>query len=293
MAVKIQWKTSGYLSGLHAAAAYCGDQPLVDAQTAAAMVPWVETIRDRLGVADVNVTKFWHSMIAQGKRGKDQRGRVEIALGDAGCGSLAADSLATMIAGLLSDLQLAYAHAFPRLEQQLPLRAGPLREQWDARGPGFMAVVGKLTHRDLMPKRAEVTFVQPATGGGGGASPEHRLVWFEAMLTNPHDDVPEVLRLGWLLAQIGLGHRSASKLVAPEHLPKLSALALLPIVIDAGQEVEMIGHVDVARLIDVWNLRRTASELSPGRLQQWWSQLRSSNTPFPVGFKALQTMLNS
>lgn len=293
MAIKITWKTSPEISPLYAAAAVASGMPMADPQLAGLIGQSVQSISDRLAVADLDVDRFWSGLIAAGDRQRDHRARVETALLQAGCGELAADSIAPTISGQLADLKIAYGEAFPKLNEQLPLRARVLREQWEARGPGLIAVLGKLTHRDLMPKKGTVVPVQPALGGGGDASPEAGLIWIEAVLANPFPDIPEVVRLGWLLARIGLGRKSASKLVDAKRLPDLAALALLPIVIEAAREVELLADVELTRLLDAWNIRRINSNCNAEILGNWWSQMRDGATPFPVGLKALDRILST
>ncbi|WP_145100903.1 hypothetical protein [Rosistilla carotiformis] len=293
MAIKITWKTTPEISPLYAAAAVASGMPVADPQLAGLIGASVQSISDRLAVADLDVDRFWNGLIAAGDRPRDHRARVEAALLQAGCGELAADSIAPTISGQLADLKIAYAEAFPKLSEQLPLRARVLQEQWEARGPGLIAVIGKLTHRDLMPKKGTVAFVQPALGGGGDASPETGLVWIEAVLANPFPDIPEVVRLGWLLARLGLGRKAASKLVDAKHLPDLAALALLPIVLEAARDVELLGDVELSRLMDAWNTRRINSNCTADSLNQWWSQMREGTTPFPVGLKALDRILTA
>ena len=67
-----------------------------------------------------------------------------------------------------------------------------------------MAAIGRLTERELVVERADVILVHPVLGGGGWAYPPYNAVCFEAVLANPIAELPEVVRLGWLLAQLNL-----------------------------------------------------------------------------------------
>src|SRR5690606_23019649 len=86
--------------------------------------------------------------------------------------------------------------------EELELRSAPLREQWEARGGGLLATLARLTTAGLVPEMADVILVHPVLGGGGAAHWQYNSVQFEAVLANPLAELPEVLRLGWLLAQL-------------------------------------------------------------------------------------------
>ncbi|MEZ6091111.1 MAG: hypothetical protein R3C05_24435 [Pirellulaceae bacterium] len=291
MTIKITWKTTPEVSALHAAAALSTGQAIVDRKLSDVIGQGVHAISDRLAVAEIEIDRFWNNLIAHHGRIKDDRGRVETALLHSGCGEFAADSIAPTISGHLADLKIAFFDAYPKISEQLPLRARVLTEQWEARGPGLMAVIGKLTHRDLIPKKATVTFLQPALGGGGDVHPESGLAWIEAVLANPHQDLPEVVRLGWLLGRLSIGRKAASKLVDAKRLPDLATLALLPIVLQAAREVELVGEIGVSELVEHWNVRRRHSACDPQQLEQWWAQMVAGGTPFPVRLKALDKMI--
>lgn len=293
MAVRITWKTIADFSPLHAAAMVCNGVPIADSKLTEVIGSAAGRISDRLAVADVETDRFWQHLIATCTKGKDDPARVEASLTTAGCGALAANSIAPTIAGPLADLKIAFGEAYPSLQEQLPLRGRPLTEQWEAVGPGLLAAVGRLTHKDLLVKRCTVALVGPACGGAGDANPAEGVAWIEAVLSNPHVDIPEVLRLAWLIARLGLGRPEACKLVDSELLPKLAAMALLPIIAEAGRELGVTGDLSLQRLAAAWHLRRLAASGLIEPLEDWWQQLRDGETPFPVGMKALEKIVTA
>ena len=68
-------------------------------------------------------------------------------------------------ASLFAELKRAISAAVPDLSQQLSLREGPIREQWEARGPGLLFNVERLTEPELLVEEASVVLVYPALGG--------------------------------------------------------------------------------------------------------------------------------
>lgn len=63
----------------------------------------------------------------------------------------------------------AMQRAIPNLQQELELRVRPLKEQWEARGPGLLKTFANLTEESLLVEEAKVLLVHPVLGGGGEA----------------------------------------------------------------------------------------------------------------------------
>ncbi|MCP4190084.1 MAG: hypothetical protein GY768_05590 [Planctomycetaceae bacterium] len=89
----------------------------------------------------------------------------------------------------------------PRLTEELLLRQRPLRELWEAHGPGLLHQISGQQPLELPPK-AQIVTVLPFHGGGGEAIAEHQSVVIENVLANPISTLPEILRLAWLIAQL-------------------------------------------------------------------------------------------
>ena len=101
-----------------------------------------------------------------------------------------------------------------------------LREQWEARGPGLLRAVGLRTEESLVADEAQVIVVQPALGGGGQAHLSANAVRIEAVLANPHAELPEVVRLAWLLAQLQLDLPAYSDRIQADRLPHVLSLVV-------------------------------------------------------------------
>ena len=122
-----------------------------------------------------------------------------------------------------------HATAAGDLEQELASRERPLREQWEARGPGLLLHTSRSADPARLPQQATVWLVHPIQGGGGTAHPRFHGVTLEAMLYHPVAELPEPLRLAWLLAQLGeTPHRKAAR-------RRLVQLALTPAVLSAAE----------------------------------------------------------
>ncbi|QDS92929.1 hypothetical protein FF011L_16840 [Roseimaritima multifibrata] len=289
----IKWTHSAPGSVLYAAGAVALNRPISDPEVDALLIGPVTDINSQIGSTDLELTTFWEALIAAGFEDSDDPKRCEQALAAAGCSPLALDTLARAVAGKLTEIRLAYNERFPKLAEQLPLRGRPLQTAWDERGRGMLVQIGQQTHADLLPKKVEIRLVQPVSGGGGYVDFQHQAIWVEAMLTNVDPQVPELLRIAWLVARLGIGQGGANRMVEATHLPVVAALGLIPIVLQAGQNLDLVppGELPIQRTLDLW--QQGAAPATTLVLQDWWRQVNSGSTPFPVALKALDRMLAS
>ncbi|QEG39470.1 hypothetical protein [Roseimaritima ulvae] len=287
----IKWTFSAPGSILYAAGVVAQNQAVSDAAIDELLIQPVSDINSQLGMADLDLGQFWSSLVASGFENGDDVQRCEAALLDADCSPLSADTLARNIAGKLTDIRLAFNERFPKLAEQLPLRGGPLKTSWEERGPGLLVQITNRTHPGLLPKRASIQLVQPIRGGGGDIDPRRLTLWVEAMLTNVDTNVPEVLRVAWLLARLGMAHGSGNRMVDPDHLPAIAAVALVPIVLSAGQELDLVppGPLPIEAALKLW--QQAPNPSTTAVLNDWWQQWTTAEMPFPVALKALDRML--
>ena len=102
---------------------------------------------------------------------------------------------------LLRAANIRISSFYPRLTEELLLRQRPLRELWEAHGPGLLYQISRQQSLEL-PSKAQIVTVLPIHGGGGEAIAEHESVVIETVLANPIGNLPEILRLAWLIAQL-------------------------------------------------------------------------------------------
>lgn len=291
----LHWITGQSTSPFHAAAAIARDAPLADAQIAKAMRgPTAELSRLLRGA--VPEKAFWQNVVplSVGIESRDELARATLM-------KVPPDAAAIIeardLSRRLSDLTAAFAHVAPGAADELSLRAGPLREAWQSRGPGLLRAVARLTDERLIPERADVVLVRPVLGGGGEAFPPHRLVTIEAMLANPHPQLPEVVRLGWLLTQLNLGAPVFAEQIEASRLPRVAALAMLPVVLSAAEDVELARcePSTIEAALPAWHLANDSDEARRAELldllTRWWQTYCHARPPFAKALRALDEML--
>ncbi len=183
---------------------------------------------------------------------------------------------------------------FPKLQEQLELRAGPIRDLWNGYGNGLLAHIGRLTDRDLLVEQAEVILVQPLLGGFGAAHLAQNRIRLEAMLTNPMPELPEVVRLAWLFSQLQLDAPKYSEGVHGRRLNEVAGLAMLPPALAAGQVVELtkIDEPTLALAIEQWQVPVPSDVDVVSTLFAWWETYLQTRPAWFVALTALDRMLS-
>jgi hypothetical protein len=231
MKVPLHWRASPRASGFHAAAAVRRGWALVDGGLAAALLEPVRQIEAELAAADLSAERFWDEAAPRSASDDDLDRLIEDALRAAGGGERLERGLIRRMTELIASLEKEFNGFWPRLDEELRLRERPLREQWESRGPGMLGRLNELTGGELTIPEASVALVAPCLGGGGEAHPPFRLVRLEAVLANPWTMLPEPVRLGWLLAQLGVGKDNDPN-------GEIAALALVSLAVEAAEYVE-------------------------------------------------------
>lgn len=144
-------------------------------------------------------------------------------------------SLVTAFSTLFEQVSACH----PRLAEELPARVRPLREQWEARAPGFLLALGEPQRENRQLPPLVLALVAPVLGGHASMLGAHRAT-FEAVLYHPLPAIPEPIRIGWLVAQHLGNHASRETLRRVHH---------------AAQSVEWLSSaITVNELAGAWKL---------------------------------------
>ena len=193
------------------------------------------------------------------------------------------------ISGWMRQIQSLYLEIHPRSLEDLELRSTPLREQWEARGPGLISTLKRIVGADLIVENADVFLVQPVLGGGGIAHIPYNRVSFEAVLANPVAELPEVLRLAWLISQLHLDLPSIQGSLSRPRTLEVGALAMVPPVLAAGHDVELCGPPEslLPMACAAWRL----PSVDQDALLAWWETYCVDRPPWSTALAALDRLL--
>jgi hypothetical protein len=301
---RLRWTTGERLTPIHAARCFALGIRGVDAVIVKGIEAPMAELSSRLAAAEIDFGLFWQRLIRDAASGESDLDACSAALISAGCSPLSVDSTASAIASQLADIRLVHQERFPKLAEQISLRGRPLREQWDGYGAGLLKRISKLTHPSFVPKSVTCLLLAPYRGGEGGQDSSALRIWIEAVLTNPFPEVPEVLRLVWLISQVGLieGLSSGTEdsqgdpWVSPPHLPRVAALATMPLTLEAASYLELIPTSPQSlpslfeKTAHAWRISVDGPTLEI--LESWWRQFQDLQTPPAVTLKALDRMLH-
>ena len=139
---------------------------------------------------------------------------------------------------MIGQTERAIYQENPNFAEELRLRMGPLREQWESHGPGMLAAVHRLSLWPLVDSAVTVVLVHPVLGGAGQSYPEYDQVLLEAVLTNSYSELPETVRLAWLISRIAFTKLSLARM--PGRLPWIAPLATLAICLEAAESLNLV-----------------------------------------------------
>lgn len=183
--------------------------------------------------------------------------------------------LAKELTRCLNALEQSLLIAMPKFAHELALRMGPLRDAWNARGPGLMKALQRVISRPAGIERPTVLAWHPFRGGAGEAYPAHGVVGIEAVLANPHPQLPEAVRLGWLLSRLGARRDGCRE--------RDLALPLIPAVLAAAEEVDLArcDEATMALAVGAWCVsEETAGEAVAQNLAAWWNAFQAGSASF-------------
>jgi hypothetical protein len=290
--MRLRWLASQSTSALHAASAMAQGRTLVDGELAAALASPVDELRRDLASLQVPEARFLRMACALATTFDNNRQLAKMALYRT-LGKASPDAQSERLGGRIADVEAALRRHNAEVLEELDYRSKPLREHWEARGPGLLRRLFEITDPRLAVEGADIVLVLPVLGGGGAAQLQNNSVRIEAVLANPHAQLPEVARLGWMIGQLHLDLPVFAEEIDRDRLPHIAALAMIPPALAAAQHVELAAlddeHVRLA--IEAWHVQ-VPSEVEPvDVVMRWWEAFEQAQPPFEVAFKALDRML--
>ncbi|MEM9351558.1 MAG: hypothetical protein AAGA92_00955 [Planctomycetota bacterium] len=289
----LTWKTSTSASCSHAARVIGDGLEIVDTQLAAELLPQAEgLLRATVEYGD-NAEALLRALGSLSAQFENNRELARAALVRVFGQSETTDARVSTLAAAVASLESTMMRQRPKLAEELVARTRPLREQWEARGPGLLKAMHRLAGAQLTPDSAEVVLVAPLAGGHGYAYPITNRVVFEGLLTDARPDLAETLRLGWLLAQLNADLPAVAEAVGPLRAARASALATVPVALAASEDLGLAaGGVEMLpAALEAWHCVPGDPAPTAEALHNWWNTYRDSVTGWPVAVAALDQML--
>jgi hypothetical protein len=291
---KIQWVSHPELSAAHAAYLVATRAQCNDPKTEQALIQPVTEVNNRLFASAVDVSQFWQQYLLQIISDVPMEQACGFALLSAGANEMQVDQTTKAIVNRMADARIAFNSRYPKLAEQLDLRARPLRERWETYGPGLLNQVGKQIWGDRPPEEwwmpnVTALMVQPMRGGDGGCDASSSRLWLEAMLTDVDPRVPEVLRVAWLVTTMAIDNY-ARETSGDLRLMRPWSLVSVPLVLSAASEMELV-RGDVLPIGEAMKLWHFGDAQVAQTVSQWWAVQADSTAPMPARLKRLDEML--
>jgi len=288
--MQLRWKASFSATCLHAAHCTAEGLPIADARLAAALQPAVERLLREIKASGLSAKSTLPLLVSLAAEHENNRQLVQRAISKLwGAGAMEPESL-VRLAGCVADLEAAMLGERPQLVEELAVRGRPLRQQWEARGPGLLKEMGRLVGEDsFLAPAAEIVLVAPMVGGHGWAHLPSNRVTFEGVLANPHAELPEVLRLGWLLGQLNFDLPRFGDSIPGGRLERVARLAALPLVLAAAERVDLVSSAPdmLGQALECWHQPTETSEC----LHDWWQVYVTGDVRWTVALASLDAML--
>lgn len=286
--MQLRWSVNQSVSCLHAAAMMHAGHPFADTAWHEGLQESVKLLIATVEQSGLPIDRVWEHLVPQSAAIGNNRQLAQIVCQKV-CGSVH-EGLIQELAGCIGAVESAGARTLPHLTDELRLRVGPLREQWEARGPGLMKRFGELCDPALLAENAEIHVVHPALGGAGTAYLLYNSICMEGVLVNPLPNLPEVVRIGWLLGQLQCDLPMFGELVARNRLALVSSLATLPAILVAGEFVELC-QANIETLEMAMTSWRVPNRCEAALLWDWWETYQTSRPAWATALGALDQLI--
>lgn len=291
--MQLSWKPSMSSSALHAAELVAHGHSLFDTHLQEGLAPTAQALEEMGQRSIVGSARFWDWLIGISCEYENDIQLAERVIAKThGTVGFPRD-LATKLSDLIQAAEESLLERYPKINQELPLRLGPMQEQWTTYGPGLLLQIGQLTDPAIIAKEATLIPVYPVVGGHGGVLLQSNRCWIEAVLTNSNPTLPEILRLCWLLSQLEADLPIHGELVNSGRLPWISSLAMLPPILLAAESLE-IGQFSEDQLllaIEKWWIPNLTEHSLVDTVLSWWETYSNERPPWRIALTALDKML--
>jgi hypothetical protein len=292
MTTTIQWRPSVPASHLHVAWVISQNRPLIDLRLGDPVINAARDLAAAIKTAQLPADRFWRHQIPLSANLANRRQFVETAVGKVLGRGARLDAFAATLEGQLAALDLAIKTVLPTLADDLTLRERPLREQWEARGPGMLSHIGRLIDETLIVQECDVLLVQPTIGGYGEAHLPYNSVRIEGVLANPVSELPEAARLAWLIAQLQLDLPRHSENIHADRLPHVARYAMLVPALLAAESVELVRFTPelIGKAISEWRLTVPPGLDAAAIVSEWWQTYLETRPPWNIALAALDQL---
>jgi hypothetical protein len=294
MPLEIAWKADSRLAALHLA--YCRvAKSLIDSRELPNRLDADPLLEGCERLLLTSQERFWDLLFQLSPDSISCRELAERLCVRCLAPEMRSDRLTADLAGRIREAEVYFGQRYSNFAEEMKLRTRPMQEQWEAYGPGLLNQLNQFLKESLMVDSAEVYLVPPVSGGMGWAHLHTNRCHVEALLTNPDSELPEVMRLAWLLAQLDFERPEYSDWISTFRLRRVAGLATLPPVLLAGEELGLCTTSVplIHRAIELWRLELPGpkAQALAEVLSVWWQTVCSGQTRWSIALTGLDRMI--
>ena len=291
--IRLNWSASVPVSCLYAAECVVRSLPLADSAVGEALAKPAARLQEALLEEYVPLETFWSHVVPLAANFPGQLELATIALTKT-VGRPKAEVLAGRFRGLLVDVRNAYTRAVPESGEALAARIEPLRQAWNDRGTGLLPRMVNWTEPEIIVEEATVCLVHPILAGGGTGYLPYNLAVIEAVAADPAPELPEVLRLAWMLSTLNLDLPRYSEHIQHQRVALVAALAMIPVAVTAAADIRVIAAAAdaIGRAVQAWTKPPDKTEEWTRALEQWWGTYSTMRPPWATALKGLDVLLS-
>lgn len=293
METEVRWVASFSASCFYAAKAVAQGSAPAGCKLTATVAEPAEALHREVDSFGLPVERFWRHMVPLAAQIENNRQLAEVVLaktiGMAGRAQLEVEPLERRIA----EVEAAVLREHAGLLDTLAEDSEPLRREWDLWGSAILDRVARSTDERVLVSSADAVLVSPVFGGGGTANLDYNSACIESVPEGRAKELPEAVRLAWLIAQLNVDLPMFSEEIHRDRLPLVAAAAMLPPVLVAAEELELAkfdrAAISAALAQSRLGLPQTTDPVDS--IMSWWETYSDSRPSWTVALAALDRML--
>jgi hypothetical protein len=291
-AIQLNWQTSAAVSCFAAARVLMAGRTLVDSGLAASLAAPVERLQSALNDEHISGEAFWSHVLPLSASVTNLKEVAQVALIKT-IGRTEMPARLEHFRRALADVRNAGLSGLPLDEETSAKHQERIKLAWAYQGDGLLHAVAAQTEPEILVEEATVVMVYPAEGGGGAAYLPYNLVHIEAVADDPVPELPEIMRLAWLLSVLNLDLPRYSDEMTPKCLPLVAALAMLPATVAAAAAIGLAPHDEaiLRQAMQSWLATPEKTDAWSGFLFQWWEAYKSMRPPLGTALAGLEKLL--
>ena len=288
----LHWKIDSESSCFYAIDCLLSGSGHVSPDVRAAIEPAAQAIHEFANVNAMSLPLLLTHFVPQAAQSDQTRRMAGVLLAKA-AGGRVADHQTSYFSQLLQDVQESFRKACATSAEQLADNSRALREDWGQYDQAFVEHVSESTEREVLVDRAEVLLVHPVCGGSGRAYLVYNQIAIEAVENDRTQQLPEVLRLMWLLAQLNADLPMYQGEIHRDRLTAIVELAMIPVVLEVGSKLSLIdgGDLPIQLAVTEWSGNPSDTTAIADAVGSWWQTYQSQRPRWEVALAALDRLV--